>query len=267
MFGLKGQKPRQWGPLSAVQWAVRHNCDQLGLRVPLFLSAFDGIDIPMGVQGTVVAPATYGTFDIPSTFSFNGTNDGSINWGNYPHLNITNNLTIFSHAKALGWGEYAAGAIFGRTNTTSSGFYYGYSNRAGTEGTAYFIAQGTGRPVVYTNTGAIALNKWNTVSVSRGGASWEFLVDGIYSGGASNDTAVLYLSYGSNACIGTNNTGSREFHGYISEVIAWNTAENITALHDNPYALIAPAPRPVWFDLGAAPSGSLLPFLRRHYGG
>jgi len=253
------QKPRQWGPASAVSSAVIRNCETLGLPVPRVL-------FPLW-EGQGSSAQGYGARPIVATLSSHAWEDGGV-------LDLSNTAAImYCPAEAV----YATkGAFYCKMTgvaspamnfakfftfsdaTTEVGFKLQRYNldtvyRSAIDDGAPYSVDATGFPDAWGNGiwRAVSWSWWSTVG-------FDFRLDKSQYNLMGDDLFILSGSRSSYFCVGNRFNGldrglrAKWRHVMVFEAVL--NAEQHFLLDENPNAIYAPTAQRSVFDMGMVPA-------------
>ena len=242
-------KPPQWGPLSHVQSAVRYNCDRLGLPPILSGSFFweDGGRPKEQMQGLSLS-------FVGGEWKKDGY--GIYNEGDYIEypgdlFSTTENFTLFWDLEVgVSPNEHAVLCFFGSDDRES--------NRATLYATTTFGAA-TNEMRFWTNReGEIFVGpdiRGTSVKVAlvKEGDTYSLFINGELNASGTYSGPV----HGQNFRLGVDRTSNnRPLYGTVRSFYVLQyalDADQHATLAEQPYALLMPVARPVYFDLAATP--------------
>jgi len=241
------QKPRQWGPLSAVQAAIKDNCNRLGFPAPYAAWLFWE-----DAGETAHDYSEYDTHATSTSLLWSGNagyfdSNYSIPLGDPAILDIPNNdgLTIFAIVTIYSFINVASVLYGGADNNDRPGY-----NLRTILGDELQIVIGNGSERKAAAISPTIDEKTSIVAVVNSGIELSI--------SSYNTKTVTSLSgyseelNGPDKIIGGSNTDVY-YHGLIDNLWVFPKAftDSQSALfHEQPYALIQPVSRPVYFDLG-----------------
>lgn len=261
MIFLRGKwrnKPRPWGPLSAVRNAVFRNCDHLGIQPPVFLC------IPgEGWRHEIIsgnAPIVY------NTVSWQGrTRDGAavynagqahhVSWRPIPALyDITDTASVIVHSVLTGrQGSYCKILTVPYHQGAWESPYSSFDLVQYSTDTTSVQHSGGGGAVYRNRTVAyFVLDEHHQYAFTRAGADFGLYRDGAviesravdnnatYAWGDKNPVTIHGAHFGGYA-------PSEGVDGHCSFAGIWDvalTSDQIAQLYDAPYRLVEPTPAP-----------------------
>ena len=275
MFGLKGQKPRQWGPLSAVQWAVRHNCDRLGFPYPSW--AFAGmegagkpIDLVTGAEADTSTSMTWqqGRFGLENRTVHSGS--PGTRWTTAPGVNALKTSSAGTYfVVALMDSPPATDAVILANSATATGFtlralrntdsdvylrytYYGVADYQTSNAGGYIsVGDGQYRRLAVTSAGSSAALRFFSDAT---------LLRAVTTGTYKQTTSDLF-NFNGRLYPATSLLGAIPFAAVWPGWVATDT--QVSELSERWLDLLTPAPRPVWFDMGAGGGTTKIAVLAR----
>lgn len=251
------QKPRQWGPLGAVQAAVRHNAERLGIdsaTLALILPLWEQAGAPTDLSDykhQILLPASAPATWIPRGVSFTATTRAyAIGHATTapPSLRFgwADDLTIFAYLNPdrAGNGDYFIGQsdyiycgkrssngtphFFFRTDTSSA---YIYSTASWPTGPTAVVARKRGTVLDLFLNGVSVKDGQSGTPSSGNGVSFEWAFSGQWYDSTTDVwDGEIYTLFVARTGITDNTVGM---------------------LSERPYALLEPVARPLVFDLGA----------------
>ena len=239
-------KPPQWGPMSAVQCAVRANAARIGIdpdKFVQYLPAWErgGVQLldvfgkPDYVAGN--DPASYGwnVWGLNRTAGFADPSAGLVK----PAI-VGGRFTILQEIAPNGtWGRWYL------ANRSEFGFQV---QNATLRIVSTIRASSAG---VITSTRSHVLGQKITAVMSWDGTTFRAYSDGLIDG-STTPVAPANLQSGIMSLFGNSyNTGSNGATGQYIHIADILTAAQIEQLHYEPYTLLMPVAGPVYFDLGA----------------
>lgn len=250
------EKPRQWGPLSAVQSAVRWNAERLGLPAPAAVWPYwERAGQPRNVM--------YGALDSVSggpTWTGDGLNTTASAWHNTGTTINTLAPIGFSLVVEMRFnsGNFNANNFhFGQYDQTSIAYNCGLYGYDGAELRWYYV---NGSHVVVATTGPFEQADFS-VAITWDGATVRSYLNTVTGGAAataSHGGAGYNLRFGGSWTNKVDPYLRRFNHAMLfAQAIS---ATQIAVLHKRPYQLLQPYAPPLYFDL-AAGGGPVVPAL------
>jgi hypothetical protein len=241
------QKPRQWGPLSAVRSAVFRNAERLAVDPASLVAYF---------------PMWEGAFPlvnlISGKFNSGGIGPGASATGLGIYLNNQNNSTElpvdgYSFADNTPFW-FSFGAHQPTHETTNNSLIAGYNNSTGLD---YIGLYGGDYLRVRFETSLLftAINnftKSTNLAIRCDGATTANVY--AYQDGKNKQTLTVANSALKLNHLGLASTSYGATDTHLSQWIAGTghiSDGQVARLHETPYALLAPSPQPVIFDMGA----------------
>jgi len=241
-------KPKQWGPLSDVQAAVRHNCERLGIDYEKLLALW-----PLWEQaGSLIY--NYGSYG-GSYIAYNSPTwekEGLKGNGSNAYVDFGSDYSFGSNPFSLvqwvfGGDDVDRFSISSRTGSTAYGYEF-LIGAGSTPGYWGFRAKGTTAYPQLNVDGGWNDGKWHLLVGTASPSASQFYVDGNLedSGGTPGtiDNSQNLMLFRRGTTYATVLTGTTIVYADVL------TADQITQLYEQPYALIVPVSRPVYFDLG-----------------
>jgi hypothetical protein len=258
--GWGKQKPAQWGPFSAVQDAVRHNAERLGVDPAWLIPMWEASgpvarDVFAGGEATLSGLSWDASEQSLTGFTYTGTQALVLPSTDLYRLAGQENITVIVSVYLGAWGlEYPHIWSTRNTSTTVSIFGVGADQSYNTPSDYRrpYITQGT------TNYGISAVNvvpenAKSTLAFALRSGNVAFYKDGELVGSASGAGAFSTTTI--TPLIGNRVGGGRGLpSGQVYYAYAFHnecSATQIAQFHETPYALIMRVPRTVFFDLGA----------------
>lgn len=243
------QKPRQWGPASAVRAAVRENCARLGLPVPVVaVPLWEGCGVlPVDVQGRQRAELLSG----------NGTLSGWERGG--VRLTYTNRECVEITTPGLPFGTASTYAVdFNVASWPANQAHNILVNRDGITYRDFPLWTTTSSQVLACSggvSGATTLSEktWYAAHNTFDGTNRSLFLDGRLDGGP---TSATLNTDGDRLWVGrrSDTEPNRSLDGWIRSIWVWNVGLTETQASQHAerfYTLLAPLPRRVVFDFGA----------------
>lgn len=240
-------KPPMWGPLSAVQYAVRHNAERMGIDPASIKSYF-----PFWERA-----GSYSHDIIRGSYNFTGAQftdrglyllNDEIFIGSPLNLQLGNKYSIFTLAQVR--GSSTDQYIF------SSGVHDGLYLRTdyAQNNNAIFVKldDGVNDAFMYTNGSGVNITDglFHSVGAACDGAILKGYTDAAIESSVSVTGVTGIIS--ERFCIGASGMGSFHLGGtlaYILFIQACLSQTQIAQLHATPYALLMPVARPFIFDM------------------
>ena len=244
------RKPRQWGPISAVQYAVRVNAERMGIDYSLILELIPTWENAGETLYGVILNYAMGsgvTWAQTSGLLTDGSASGVVNLGS--RFVVGSGSATIILRQVLG-SEVNCFSLSSRSSYTTKGYEF----LVGGEATPY-----SARLRWQDDTGHFQTNGGVTGLISGSvhqfvarftPTAGQFFVDGVY---VEQDTRSGPLTNTQNLHIakrGTtyyNGSPCEQFFYYADAL----TTDQIAQLHATPYALLMPVSRPIFFDLGS----------------
>ena len=259
-------KPPQWGPLSAVQYAVRANAERLGvgdLRAisPCQDGLLDNILASPGtglLRGSGAKPVGY-----YQEFAKTAENvDNSCYTNSAANLN-SRQLTFFGVFRQRSLpAAYTTSPLQVGIHTWAGGNGNSFRVRIAANGTAEIRAEGNSSWRIGA-AATIALGSWYAVAATVNAdshLSFRFALKNLDSGGVVLNRSNIYnaniptfspVGYGLGCCFEYERNYDTDtdvaFFGASASLVSEST---VLTLVEQPYALLMPVSRPVYFDLG-----------------
>jgi hypothetical protein len=240
-------KPPMWGPPEAVQWAVRHNAERLGIdpaSIKLLLPFWEVAGLPIDLA-TSLATQEFGTgFFTEKGYYFDGAT------GTYIETAYNGRITEYTAVVLPGQIEaYQGFAASGFTSDYYDNFAYRFDSDLTTLRfySELFNFSGEVSNVVAANCDKDAQFVYQFSETG--------LFQRVYNGHdlvISNNSLAGSVRTGrtSGTLIGRHSTTYKA--GIIASFVAFNTiisTSQIAQLHETPYALLMPVARPFIFDM------------------
>jgi hypothetical protein len=270
------QKPRQWGPLSSVQSAVRHNCERFGIGpAPSLLfspmvAADRSRDLMTGLLSVSdPAPWKQGPHGLEMDFSpYNADGQPSRRWDNLPsNFSASPKGTFFTFFRFRDTVYLPSG----QKRLWSDNVTKFYSRLQGVTDTTdlkiYFTQLGVAD---YVTTGTVDLSSgYHSVCIVHNGVGGaiDAYIDGLFFE-ALTSSAGSYSGGSTSLEIGS--PGVSNLNGLVPVTAVWQgeclTAGGVQNLHTSALAITRPYTPPVWIDLGAGAGPTYkVPVISRHY--
>lgn len=250
-----GKPPAVYGLTAAV---VADNCARLGLPVPVTLcDGATGVDVMSGRQGALGAGGSLGALPQGLGVRGDGTSAAKWNWAGYAPIKTSNGAGTADFTVAV-FGAPSADTVmrmqFGQGASSSARFYLAANlAAAGTASSgrfAFFISTTEGVSAASRVNGSGHL--W---AGRRYGTTVELWEDGVFLGTDEGANATIYggtqsVSLGGSPYDATNRSS-------LSPVLfgaGWDSAlsaAQMLVLGTRWAEIFTPAPRRLWFDLGA----------------
>lgn len=264
-------KPPQWGPLSAVQYAVRANAERLGvgdLRAisPCQDGLLDNILASPGtglLRGSGAKPVGY-----YQEFAKTAENVNNSCYTNSAANLNSRQLTFFGVFRQRSLpAAYTASPLQVGMHTWAGGNNNFFRVRIAANGTAEISAEGNSSRKIGA-AATIALGNWYAVAATVNAdshLSFRFALKNLDSGGVVLNRSNIYnasiptfspVGYGLGCCFEYERNYDTDtdvaFFGASASLVSEST---VLTLVEQPYALLMPVSRPVYFDLGGGGGG------------
>lgn len=240
-------KPPQWGPLSAVQYAVRANAERLEIDPLKILVLFPGwgdtnppIDLASGLFATPLSGFS------PGSRNYVFASDVQGSGATIPNARITANIgapfTVIAQVRNVSTQTYGKTLCVGINARSDQHMSIDANN-------GFFrAAVGAGSPNMSLS-GRNLQNSNQYALVKPSGSTGNIY----FNAGAGGTSGSLYASNGAPFTLGPQATG---YGGHETELLAY-FGQNLLVggllgfFKETPYALLMPVSRPVYFDMGA----------------
>lgn len=253
--GWGKQKPKQWGPISAVRSAVFHNAEKLGID-PSSLTAYWPGNEGAGNARSIINPIHL----LTPTYTAGWVNEGMQTvqssssydpWNGPSNLVVGKNQLTFLLPKVIITGVESSTFIAGQASPTTSGYDWGIYC-GGTNEFSCFVETSS---VVNSASGVTLVNgATHQLGLVYDGVNVASVVDGAIinpqtqTGNIVNTLPFQIGAWQSDTFGAIYAGGTLIFDGALN-------ADQILQLHETPYALLQPVPRILYFDVaGGSPA-------------
>jgi hypothetical protein len=246
------EKPRQYGPLSYVQYSVARNAERIGIDPasivgywPFWEGAGAPYDVMSGTRATAIGSGNTWTGKKQIEVTQSGGWDTNLT---APELGANDNLTYIMKGQFLGMGEYST--VFGNRYGGASDFnWIKFENRR------FDFRENI--ELDYSSHLSVG-DHFEKVAVKRGS---DFF---LYEYGILKTTASSLNTIGWNPIyIGTGSTSNDEsvdaIFDYCLVTLQALTESHAAFLNTHPHYLLQPVPRTIYFDYGAG--GAITAFV------
>ena len=253
-------KPPMWGAPDAVQYAVRHNAERMGITPAWMIPLLEGAGtVASDVVGFEVATLSGLGWDVSDQsltgFTYSGAQSLILPSKDIYRLAGQSSVTLIVDVYLGSWAnEFPHLWSVRNASTQVSVFGVGADISSDTPSNYRrpYIAQSTSNYGV-SATNVVPVNARSTLAFSVGNGNVNFYLNGV-NVGSSGGVGTFQPSTIS-PLIGNRVSGGRGLpNGKLYYVYAFHqqlSDPQIAQLHATPYALLMPVSRPVYFDLGA----------------
>jgi hypothetical protein len=262
-------KPKQWGPLSSVQSAVRHNADRLGLPVaglsywPMWEASGDRSRPLGGITATpLVLGSTASWANTGARTSSNTNTSGMISSSSNPVGSVSQlTMLVWLRMESVRASTFLAGAVGDGSGVYDWGLYASASNLK----YCYVVNSSDLTGLVGGTSGAWVNGTDYCAGLVYNGTTLSLVVDGEKTQSTSQTGLVRDGGLPFRVGVWTRRTLGMLVRGALVTPSALATS-TISALHEQPYCLIQPYTPPLYFDLGAGAGPTYkVPVISRHY--
>jgi len=267
--GWGKQKPKQWGPLSAVRSAVFHNAERMGLdpsRITGFYSLWD--------TANLVGPFITTTYSNRITLGGNAaiTSKGLKTSSGYANLNayagevwkVSGQISLLCTVTPDSVGGTDR-SIYSRWGTSSFEHQIKTWVDADGGGVGYAAAIYDGsdyKKIGTDNSDAVAGAAANIVVTYKGSDFFSIYVNGVLTGSIATNSGIYTVSGTLPFALGSDGSDAltrNYFDGTIHLAGSYDgvlSADQISQLHETPYALLQPVPLAYFFDMAGGSTGT-----------
>jgi len=242
-------KPKQRGPLSAVQYAFRRNAERLGIdpdKVKLYFPMWEGAGGLTDICGRYSTATTPGTREGYLGLKFPNISYAPINFG-------TAQIGLDDEMSVLFTGHPSVYPNSSRLAAKHSGVIYGWTIIYAASGISFVASRVSNS--YWIGSGAIPISPFNNsyiFSIGSGkisSSSKDATSSANFTGSIRDSTQPFYLF---SDPINTNNKFADQINQFLLSSERFNDSTS-DVLFAAPYALLMPVSRPVFFDLGTTP--------------
>ena len=236
-----------WGPMSAVRYAVRANAARIGVDPDKFVQY-----LPVWERGGVRLRDVFGNPDYvvgndPANYGWNVWGLNRTAGFSDPAVGLVKPAIVGGRFTIL--QEIIPNATWGRFYLANRS-EFGFQVQNATLKVISIIKAASGN--VITSPRGHSVNQKITAAMSWNGTTFTAYSDGIVDGSVTPSTPAALLSGNMSLMGNSANNGSVGATGQYLHIADILTLAQVEQLYYEPYTLLMPVARPVYFDLGAS---------------